>query len=76
MAGFQPMRIAGSVPTGLIRRAYDEGRNEMEGDAAALRIGHQVLEDATDEQILAIAHRKARIDGVSPDCKYTEEDDE
>ena len=63
----EPMRVHGNVPTGLIRRAYRDG-----GDTAALKTGSEVLINATTEQILAIAHGKAEIRGVSPDTEYVE----
>ena len=63
------MKIHGNVPTNAIRHAYWEG-----GEEAALKMGNQVLIDATDEQILAIARVEASIHGVTPNTKYVELD--
>lgn len=51
-------KICGSVPTGVIRRAYAEG-----GKAEALKVAGECMSGITDEEVLAVARGEAAIVG-------------
>ena len=54
----RPMKICGSVPTGLIRREFATG-----GRKAALKVAGECLTGITEEQVMAVAEGRASIVG-------------
>lgn len=63
------LRISAALPMKLIRDAYDTALKTTQleeiAEKAALTIGMQVLIGATDEMILKVARRKAKLEGWS-----------
>lgn len=66
----EPLKVAGRLVQRMIREEY-----QTAGRTAALILGHSVLVDATDEQILKLATGRAELRGISPDTEYRDLDD-
>lgn len=58
----KPLRIDGSVPTGLLRRAYREG-----GKQAVLAMALGIMTGITEDEVMAVALGAAAIVGNTRD---------